>query len=148
MQKSKTQGLKRPLYCPFLLCHAQKWTWRCSGIYTCEYLSPLLLSCYHTSVDETIWNQIQESQREVKFGETDTARRNAYRYALFKLLDKCLLTAFSFYQTKTKLFARGMACIDQLPSCKPVFKHYPYPVSPSAWEPVGSHLLSTLECPW
>lgn len=35
-----------------------------------------------------------------------------------------MLTFSSYYRSKLTFFKRGLACIDQLPSCKPVFKRY------------------------
>lgn len=40
-----------------------------------------------------------------------------------------LLTLSSYYRSKLTFFKRGLACIDQLPSCKPVFKRYRQMVS-------------------
>jgi hypothetical protein len=106
--KKQSYGQKRPIYCPFLSCQVKKWTWKCSGILACEYLSPTLLSCHHTSVDEAIWEKIQESQRQVHILESDIRKRNAY----------------SYYRSKITLFNKGYACLNQLPTCKPVFKRY------------------------
>lgn len=72
--------MKRLVYCPFLNCHVKKWTWKCSGIYACEFLSPSLQAYHHLSVDETLWQEIRKSQKQVEILEEDLGKRNAYRY--------------------------------------------------------------------
>ncbi|ODM21423.1 hypothetical protein SI65_02267 [Aspergillus cristatus] len=101
-------GQKRPVYCPFFRCHVKKWTWKCSGIYACEFLNSFLQSCHHTFVDDIIWQEIQKSQKDIQLLESDLGKRNAY----------------SYYRSKVAFFEKGLACIEQLPSCKPVFKRY------------------------
>lgn len=70
---------KQPIYCPFLKCHVNKLTWKCSGILACEFLNPYLKSYQHTSVDDHIWELIQKSMDDAKLIESNESRRHAYR---------------------------------------------------------------------
>ncbi|BCR90626.1 uncharacterized protein ACHE_60512A [Aspergillus chevalieri] len=63
---------------------------------------------HNTSVDEGTWQEIQKSQKDVQILESDIRKRNAY----------------SYYRSKASFFKKGHACIDQLPTCKAVFKRY------------------------
>jgi hypothetical protein len=127
IQYAKRQpfGRKRPVYCPFFQCQVKKWTWKCSGIYACEFLNPFLQSYHHTSVDDKTWQEIQKSQRDIQILESDIRKRNAYRYSTTcQLVNKYLPTFPSYYRSKISFFKKGLACIDQLPTCKAVFKRY------------------------
>ncbi|OJJ57920.1 hypothetical protein ASPSYDRAFT_1018177 [Aspergillus sydowii CBS 593.65] len=104
----------RQVFSPYLACYARKWTWKCSGIYCCEFLDQKIRSHHHTAVDESIWQEIEKHQGPAKLIESDMRKRDAY----------------SYYRSKVTLFKINRACIDQLPDCKPVFRrsaHMPAP---------------------
>ncbi|BCR91198.1 uncharacterized protein ACHE_70041S [Aspergillus chevalieri] len=110
IQYSRRQqhGPRRPVKCPFFNCLVKRWTWKCSGIYACEFLNPFLQSYHHTFVDEDCWDVIRNTQRNIQILEANIGKRNAY----------------SYYRSKNEFFNKGYACIDQLPTCKPVFKRH------------------------
>jgi hypothetical protein len=53
--------------------------WRCSGASICEYLKPSHRTLYHTYLDETAWEEIQNIRKKVDAIERDVQKRNAYR---------------------------------------------------------------------
>ncbi|BCS30200.1 uncharacterized protein APUU_80503A [Aspergillus puulaauensis] len=103
---SQQNGRKEQVYSTYLNCHARKWTWKCSGIYCCEFLDQKIRSYHHTSVDDSIWQEMERHQGPDKLLGNDLGKRNAYNY----------------YRSKATLFKMNHACIDQLFDCKPVFK--------------------------
>ncbi|OJJ04472.1 hypothetical protein ASPVEDRAFT_43949 [Aspergillus versicolor CBS 583.65] len=105
---SQQNGKKELVFSPYLSCRARKLTWKCSGIYCCEFLDQKIRSYHHTSVDESIWQDIEKLQGPDKLLKSDMGKRNAYNY----------------YRTKVSLFKIKHACIDQLPDCKPVFRRF------------------------
>ncbi len=69
----------RQVFSPYLACYARKWTWKCSGIYCCEFLDQKIRSHHHTAVDESIWQEIEKHQGPAKLIESDMRKRDAYR---------------------------------------------------------------------
>lgn len=132
IQYSRRQqhGPRRPVKCPFFNCLVKRWTWKCSGIYACEFLNPFLQSYHHTFVDENCWDVIRNTQRNIQILEANIGKRNAYRYLnISQTALKQLLNTSSYYRSKNEFFNKGYACIDQLPTCKPVFKRHTQMVS-------------------
>ncbi|KAL3483072.1 hypothetical protein BJX62DRAFT_220812 [Aspergillus germanicus] len=109
--RSSIRGARASIKSSFLNCLVKKWMWKCSGALVCKYLKTSLRTLYHTYLDDMAWEEIQRIRKDIDLIEGDVRKRNAY----------------SLYRSKKTFFQKGHACLEQLPSCAPMFRKHFYP---------------------